>query len=407
MAVTKKLPFWEFLLICLCTVYFIVPTVPAMFPFYAILFIEFIYSAYLVFSGKVNGFSFIKILALVLCVALLYTFLNDIKSIDVYASNRLLKRFISKFTQYSCMFFPILFFKRFIDSGSYKQARFIILLSIISFIGASIPVLQLISIDPLAARDFGLEEGGNFIAPFPFVYGMTFVLVGAFLCLWNSNNKSSVFKWSTLVLFLFSLFFLYKSQFTLSLITSLITVVYIITRALRSSGTRLVFVISVFLVVLIMPYILEYLVIPFMPDLLASRFEEVRSFFLGDIDVESDLYGRFDLYGKSIKAFLNSPFIGNRSLDFDGHATYLMVWADLGLLGGSLVFYLLFKAKSIVNGLLSSTCYLFIPVFVHLFLNGFTNPIHASLQIYICIWFLIPLSLYTFQDNLSFRKRIH
>lgn len=403
-AVNKKLPTWEFIFICLCTVYFIVPTVHVLFPFYLILFVEIIYSLYLILTGKVSCRMLGKMALVILCLALFYTFLSDSASIDVFVSNRLLKRFISKLVQYSCMFFPLLFLKRIVETDSRKRAIFIILLSIVAYIYASIPILRLIAVNPLAARDFGLEEAGNFIAPYPFVYGMTFVVVGSFICLLNAKQGSHVFKWVSLGVFIFSLYFLYKSQFTLSVITSFITVIIIITNKLRSSGVRLVFLLTIVILLVLTPFILDYFVIPYVPSMLASRFIEVRDFFLGNLHVESDMYGRFELYWRTIQAFISSPIIGNRTLDFDGHATYLMVWAQLGIFGGLCVFYLLFRAKSIVSYLLNDISYLYLPVFIHLLLNGFTNPIHASLQIYICVWFLVPLAICTLKCYLSVRR---
>lgn len=396
----KRLPFWEFALILFSTIYFIVPGIAAMFPFYVFLFVEIFYSAYLIFKRYIKASTFFKFAALIVLVALMYTFLNDAGSISSFVSNRLLKRFISKFMQYSCMFFPLIFLKRFIQSASDKQSKVLILASITSFILASIPVLQLIAIDPLAARDFGQEQEGNFIPPFPFVYGMTFVFVGSFLFVKNTNPKYWVFRSLSLLVLLFSFYFLLQSQFTLSLVTSFITIVLIITCGMKSSGTRLVFIYFIFLLLCVIPFLLEYLIIPNVPDMLASRFEEVQSFFTGNLSDDSDLAGRFELYGKSIAAFFRSPLIGNRYLDFDGHATYLMVWADLGILGGVAVFSLLFRAKKLVQTLIVDVAPLFLPCFLHLFLNGLTNPIHASLQIYITLWFIIPLTLNTYKSKL-------
>ena len=396
----KRLPTWEFALILLCTIYFIVPGVAAMFPFYVFLFIEILYSSYLILKSHVKATTFLKFAGLIVLVALLYTFLNDAGSISAFVSNRLLKRFISKFMQYSCMFFPLIFLIRFIQSASNKQSKTLIITAIASFVLASIPVLQMIAIDPLAARDFGQEQEGNFIPPYPFVYGMTFVFVASFIFIKQANHKCFSLRIFSLLVFLFSFYFLVQSQFTLSLVTSFITIIFIITYGMKGAGTRLVFLYFTFLLICVLPFILEYLVIPYVPDMLASRFEEVQDFFTGNLSDESDLSGRFELYGKSIVAFFQSPLIGNRYLDFDGHATYLMVWADLGILGGVTVFSLLFRSKKLVESLLSDAAPLFLPCFVHLFLNGLTNPIHASLQIYITLWFLIPLTLYTYKSKL-------
>lgn len=403
--VNSRIPVWEYILICLSTIYFIAPGVHASLPFYYFLFLELCYSVYIIWNRYVRVETFLKMLFLIVLVALLYTLLTDASSIGQYVSNRGLKRFLSKFMQYSCMFFPLMLFMRCVRSATSRQKLWLLILSITTFVLSCIPVLKLIAIDPLAARDFAQDQGEDFIAPYPFVYGMTFIFVASFILLTKIRRKYTRIRILSLILFSFSFYFLLKSQFTLSLLTSIITILIIVFLSISSPGSRLVYVVCIILLVIILPYLLEYLIIPYMPEMLADRLQEVTAFYNGTLssNTDSDLYGRFDLYGRTIQAFFQSPIIGNKYLDFDGHATYLTVWADLGVFGGISVFALIITAKNKIKSILGDAAVFFVPVFIHLLLNGFTNPIHASTQIYISLWFIIPLALDYFKDKLELK----
>lgn len=402
----RNVSFIECFFIILCTLYFIIPEAQKLFPFYYIIVVETLYSIYLIITNCINKRVFARMLFLVIVVALMYTFLTEARSISDDVALFGLKRFISKFVQYSCMFFPLLLLKRCVTACTKVQNYVIIVVSLLAMLVSCKAILNLIAINPLAARDFGFSASDvelvDFIAPYPFVYGMSFVFVATFFFLkFASKNDNNLFRIIVIFLFLFFFYFLLKSQFTLSLLTSIISILVVLLHHLKYPATKFVFSLFVFVIFIFVPYILEYLVIPYLPSMLALRFREIQEFFLGTGSVDSDLSGRLTLYGKTIMAFIDSPLIGNRYLDFDGHATYLTIWADLGFFGGAIIIYLIISAKRIVESYLDVLSVCFFPFFIHLILNGLTNPIHASLQIYICVWFLIPLSLVTFKDKLK------
>lgn len=403
--IKNHLSVWEYLFICVCTLYFIIPSFQAKYPFYIFLVIEVLYSFYLILQRRVNFQQFIKFTFLIIFVAFLYAVLTDAGSLDQNISNRLLKRFLSKLSQYSCMFFPLLFLNRCIIAGTRKQNIMLLGISLFAILMSCKPILELIEIDPMAARDFGndvnSQDREDFIPAYPFVYAITFVFLCVSLFAKKIYLKFPVLKCLFGVFSLFFFYFLLKCQYTLSVITSILTLIIILYRDIKRIEIKILFLILFFLFLFFFSEIL-YCTIQYMPDMVANRLGEVYDLYTGNItNSDSDLIGRLDLYSKSISAFFDSPIWGNRKLDFDGHATYLMVWADLGILGGISVFSLLFMSKRVVAKLLGRMSFWFTPFFIHLLFNGFTNPIHASMHIYICLWFLIPLSLYVFSNKIN------
>ena len=302
-------------------------------------------------------------------------------------SHRELKRFVSKLMQYSGMFFPIVLYKRCKHYGSKNRNIILVIIAIVAMCAVCHSVLELIKINPLAARDFGFEERNKHIE--------------------NLCRRYLKLKLILILLCLFFLYFLYKAQFTLAILTSFITIVFVIIRDMRSVGARVFGVMLIILFLFIFPYVLESLIIPNLPEMLADRFGEIRDFFNGDSEQSSDLKGRLILYKKTILAFFSSPIVGNRSLPFDGHATYLTVWADLGIIGGSVLVTLLVSANRLMRRDQGALYVFFAPLMVHLLLNGFTNPIQAALPIYICLWFVIPLAISILSDKFKSNSDVH
>ena len=98
-----------------------------------------------------------------------------------------------------------------------------------------------------------------------------------------------------------------------------------------------------------------------------------------------------ELYKKSIIAFLHSPIWGNKSLDFYGHATFLVIPAMLGLLGAIPFYYVYFHSYKKIKKNLGKNAKQFMPIFTVLLFVGFTNPIDAALPLMFVTWFLAPL----------------
>ena len=407
----KVIPWWEYLLIVACMLYYIIPGSNFFFPFYYVLFIQLAYSMYLLINRYVDTKAYLRMFVLIIVLALLYALLTDPSSIGQDVSDRELKRFVSKLMQYSCMFFPIVLFKRCKQYGSRKRNIILVIVAIVAMCLVCYSVLELIKVNPMAARDFGYEERNkhieNFVVAYPFVYGMTFMFVATFIAAKNLYRRYLKLKLILILLCLFFLYFLYKAQFTLAILTSFITIVFVIIRDMRSVGARVFGVMLIILFLLIFPYVLESLIIPNLPEMLADRFGEILDFFNGNSEQSSDLKGRLILYKKTILAFFSSPIVGNRSLPFDGHATYLTIWADLGIIGGSVLVALLVRANRLMRRYQGAMYVFFAPLMVHLLLNGFTNPIQAALPIYICLWFVIPLAISILSDKFKSNSDVH
>lgn len=403
---TTKLPTWEFFFVILCTMYFIIPESQIVMPFFGSLFLGLAYLLFLCASNKIKASIVFKFIFGISLVAFLCVTLNDSSSVGHDVANRGLKRFLSKSWQYSGMFFPLSILYRTIFNASLKQKKIILAITLICALLSIKTILDLIAINPLAARNFGYEKDvadvANFIAPYPFVYGMTFYALLFYVLGKQSLPKKKMFKYISFGLFAFFAYFLIKSQFTLALLTTFVSIMYMYYKNTNKRDTKVIIVLATLLTLFLMPLLLDF-IISISPEMLAQRFGEMKDFFDGKSanGDDSDLMGRFMLYGKSIEAFLSSPLYGNRTLDFYGHATFLTIPADLGLLGAIPIFTMFVKAKKIVQYTLGNFGFIFVPFFFHLFIMGFTNPIHASLPIDYLLWFIVPLTINTFSNNIK------
>ena len=98
------------------------------------------------------------------------------------------------------------------------------------------------------------------------------------------------------------------------------------------------------------------------------------------------------MYWQTIVAFVKSPIWGNRSLSIDGHATFLTVFADIGILGGGLFVYLYhITKKKMFLGEKREIRKVYATVFICLILMGLTNPIHSALPLAFTMWFFVPM----------------
>ena len=131
---------------------------------------------------------------------------------------------------------------------------------------------------------------------------------------------------------------------------------------------------------------------------MSIRLYEIYYFLIGGDTTGYNMQGRMTLYIDTVKAFLTSPILGNRSLDFDGHATFLTVLSDLGVLGGVPFYYLYFSSRKKVKKIINDRSESFKVIFVMLFLMGLTNPIHTALPLMYVVWFLAPLTIYMYRE---------
>ena len=338
--------------------------------------------------------------------SLLYLLLTDTLSINASVSNREIKRLFSKYYQFFTMFFPLFIFYR----VATKATKFQIYL----FIAIVFFNLFLLAKTALAAvyfnadilhsmRKESVEESGLTIAAFYFVYSYTFVVLIGLLCYRNANNK--LLQYISLIIAVACMYFLYITQFALSIITCFISILYLYLKTTRNITNRIFVIIGIIVVLLITPLFLKEL-LEVMPDnILKDRLTEIYGALTGNsVNSAGDGEGRLKLYWMSIKAFVSSPIIGNRTLPDDGHATLFTVPADIGIYGVIFLYTFFNNAHKLLTRILGNKAIFFKPLMLQIILMGLTNPIHSSPSIYILLFFVCPLIILLFINE---KKIVH
>ena len=323
-------------------------------------------------------------------ISLLYLLLTDTKSIDPGVSNYWFKRFTSKVYQMAAAFFPLFLYERvhhFCSVGT-KKIIAVCAYGLVAFvvIKTSVELSQQSNITRLwvSYYDAGLKNVGGYY----FICALPFMIVLCFLL--NRKSHSLLIKLLALGVMLWLFSFLLIAQYTLSLLVSLIGILIVLLSRKRSK----VFIAAVFFVfifLLSVPYLLELTIPLIESDQIATRLNELYLFLTTGETSTINLGGRLDLYQKTIAAFLDSPLWGNRNLDFDGHATFLTVLSDVGLLGAIPYYCLYYQSVAAINRIVGRNNYL--PMVIILIVTGLTNPIHSSLFFMFTVWFIVPLSI--------------
>jgi len=159
--------------------------------------------------------------------------------------------------------------------------------------------------------------------------------------------------------------------------------------------------------VITLPPILDFLAKHVPSKQMAIRLREIATFFsTGDANSDN-LGGRLELYWKTIKAFFKSPLWGNRKLGFDGHSTFLSVFADIGIFGGIFFVSMYVLARKKINSLFTEgQIRAYRPAFVGLILIGLTNPIHSAEPLAAAVWLFVPLMIAIFWEDKKYEKTL-
>lgn len=326
-------------------------------------------------------------------IALLYVLLTETRSISAGAGGFEIKRFVSKFYQIFMMFFPVYLSGRFIQMAT-RNEIFTSLVVSLAFIGFVLfNTLKETTTNVSAARAFGaaaeLAEKG--------VGGYYFVYAVPFLCVFCAIIASKINKGAKkLILYLFTgflFFFLIKAGYTISVIITLIGGISWFWRRIKDARKKVILILCGCFIYFLIPPVLNYIASGLSYGEMAVRFREVATFMTTG-DAGYNLGGRFFLYGETIKAFFASPVYGNRDLIYDGHATFLTVFADLGIIGAIPYCCLYAKARQEILNLIPQEKETFNILFMMLVLMGLTNPIHAALPVMFTLWFVLPLLLH-------------
>lgn len=388
----KKMGIAEIGVILLFAMYYILPSVSATYNFKLPIMLGFVYAICTFFKKPIYN-EVVKYLALIAFVAMLYALLTDTNSITVTGNNYFSLRFISKFYQIFMMFFPLFILNRVQTYATEKQKLFILAVMYVLIAYVLIVTLQELYVNPNVTRsweDFSEKAQGN-VGGYYFVYAIPIVITVCTMLIFKT--KKVLLKVLLIALIIFQIFFLLMAQYTLSLIVTVAGMAYEIYVNIKYDRNKVIVLMIGVVLVISLPSILKFAAQRVPSEQMAVRLREVYSFFTAGDSSGYNLNSRLTLYKDTFLAFLNSPFWGNRYLDFDGHATFITVLADLGLLGGIPFYYMYFHAKKRASTIISDNEKLFNPVFLVILLTGFTNPIHAALPLMLTAWFIAPMTV--------------
>ncbi len=390
----EGLPLIDLAAVIFFSAYYIFPSVNSSFNRILALFMGIAYFGYVLVKDRKIGISFISIFAAVTVIAFAFLILTDTKTISETSSNRLLKVFFSKFSQYFFMYLPGLLLIRVLKNATNEQKKFLLLLLAILYTIVVYNTFLEILQNPDAIRhweDFDEMEDKN-IGNYYFVYSVPIVIVGLSVCMVKLKKFG---KFVCLVMIGFLFLFLLQASYTLAILIAGLGLLMQMFLSFRSPITKIFFVIAAVIGAFFIPDLLLFISENAPSGNMSVRFRELYSFFTSGDTSGYNLNGRLTLYRMSIEAFFNSPIIGNRRLDFDGHATCLTVLADTGIIGGIPFYYLLFSMNKRMKAFLNENARNFIPVFFSLLCMGFSNPIHNSLPLAFSVWFIVPLIIDT------------
>ncbi|MBE6802793.1 MAG: O-antigen ligase family protein [Ruminococcaceae bacterium] len=384
------LPFIDFAAIIFFSLYYILPSFSGSFNRTLVLFLGIGYFLYVLLKDRKIGVSFISIFTAVTVIAFAFLLLTETKTVAESASNRLLKVFMSKFSQYFFMYLPGLFLIRVLKNANKEQKNALLMLLLVLYIIVLYNTFIVVLENPDAVRsweNFSEMEAEN-IGNYYFVYSVPIIITGLSVCMARLKGFKKFFCLG----FIFVLFvFLLLASYTLAVLIAVLGLILQVFLSLKSPVTKILFIIAAVIALFFVPDLLLFISENAPSGNMAIRFKELYSFFTSGDSSGYNLNGRLTLYRMSIEAFLNSPIIGNRNLDFDGHATFLTVLADTGIIGGIPFYYLLFSMNKRMKAFLNENARNFIPAFFSLLLMGFTNPIHNSLPLAFAVWFIVPL----------------
>lgn len=391
----EGMPIIDLMAVIFFSIYYILPSVNNSVNGILVLLVGFAYFGYVFIKDRSTAIPFISIFAAVALVAIAFALLTDTKTISAAASNREIKHFFSKLSQYFFMYFPGLLVARTLKTASKEQKKLFTLIIIGLFSIVIYNTLQELRINPYAMREwetFNELEDEN-IGNYYFVYAIPIVMLVISMCMTKLKMFSKIINAGMLV-FLF--YFLFEAKYTLAILIAFIGFVLQILISLKTIYTKIIFTVAVTVVAFFIPDILLFISQNVDSMQVSIRFKELYSFFSSGDSSGYNLNGRLTLYLKSLEAFAHSPIIGNRNLDFDGHATCFTILSDTGIIGSIPFYYLLFAMNRRTKALLGDKKLLFFPTFVCLLCMGFSNPIHSSLPLSFSVWFIVPLIIDSF-----------
>lgn len=391
---SDRMSYIEFILVLLMAAYYVLPAVNTSIGSITTVMLVLVYLAFVFLVDAPMRMQTLKTLLAVVFLALFYTVLTDTDSISATAENYELKQFFSRFFQYTMMYFPVLLFTR-VDQLANKKQRWIVLIATLVMMAyVVVTTMTILSEDADATRhweNFDEYEGKN-LGNYYFVYAVPIIIACLSACVVRSRVWA---KALCIAMILFFFVFLINAQYTLAIIISIIGIAYQVVKSIKSLGGKALFLLALIVFLLFVPNMLEFAIERIRSAQITTRLREILAFLTGDGAGGYNLSSRLSLYWETIKAFLASPLWGNRYLEFDGHATFLTVLANTGLLGGIPFYWLFFSSRRHLLTLAGDAAELLKPAILMFALMGLTNPIQASQPLAFATWFIAPLMIMT------------
>lgn len=392
----KGLSRCEFLVILGFLVFYLLPSVNASVPSVAGIGITVSYALYIASRGVRAGRIILKYMALIAFIAGCYFVLTQTSSISASVSYYHLKRFLSKFNQNLLLFFPMLLCYRVVFKASPRQKKLYAWASVAMLGYVMVNTYSQLGVNANATRSWAnfAEQSENNIGTYAYVYAVSAfapVLIQV-IC----SIKQRLIKLLALFGLIFVFAFLLKAQYTLALLIAAVTTVMAVTQHIKSGKVKGALIAGIPFFLFVLPYALLFVADHVESEEMALRLREVSAMFSGGDLSGYNLSGRLTLYQYSLEYFLRSPIWGNRAVSFDGHATFLTVLSDLGLIGGIPLYYLYFSMKKVLCRIIGDKrLRMVFPSILGFWIMGFVNPIHSAPILGMVVWFVVPLLITT------------
>ena len=376
---------------------YLLSSVTVLIPYTVFLVLELLYFAFcFLYENSSVRWAMFGIAILILLLSFLYYFFTVTSTVSVGVSHYNLKRFFTKFNQLVNFFFPILLLHNYCKlKEKHRHIILLIVMALFSYVVVHSTVVFFSGEG--TARKWGTfsELKAENVATYFFVYAASALIPSLFGFL--RKNKNRALQIATIVYILLLYVCLFSSQYTLAIVIPTACIILSVVRSQKKERQILFLFIMLFVLVLT-PVILSLLVNVISPEnQIRSRLMSVIEVLRGEVDSNNynHLEGRLTLYRKCLQYFFKSPLIGNRTVPFDGHATFLTMLCDLGLLGVIPGYTLYFSSRRAVRSIVKNKKLysLWFFSFLSLMITGFVNPIHSAEVAAYSVYFIGPALL--------------
>lgn len=386
----QKLSLLDWIALVGFTSYYILPSASARVGIIQIILISI---TYILISTQFKvSIEVLRYFAIFVIIGLLYALLVDAADINSATSNLFFKKFYSKFYQLFMMFFPLFLLRIVRLKATNHKKNILIIMGFLLILYVEMTTRTALEINANVTRSWGNysdELRRLNIGHYGFVYSIPIVI--ALLLIAFFKSRLVIVKLTTVALIVTQMSFLLIAQYTLAVFAAIVGMLLLL--MIHFSGSKKIVIMSIVIIGLLplVPSLIKLAADTVPSESMSIRLYEVYSLLMSGDGSGYNLSGRMELYEKSIIAFFRSPIWGNRSLDFYGHATFLVIPAMLGLLGAVPFYYVYFHSYKKIKESLGEKGRQFIPIFAILLFVGFTNPIDAALPLMFVTWFLAPL----------------